>query len=88
MAKVAEGLITKLDARFLEQGVMDVMKIVYPLYWIQANVDVTFPRHLEVIRNFYSSRIHVDNPRMANLPLWSLPFSQVGIWMLNKACLS
>jgi hypothetical protein len=32
MAKVAKGLITKLDALFLEQGVMDVMRIVYRLY--------------------------------------------------------
>jgi hypothetical protein len=32
MAKAVEGLIVKLDARFLEQAIMDVMGIVYPQY--------------------------------------------------------
>jgi hypothetical protein len=32
MAEIAEGLIVELDARFPEQGIMDVMGIVYPQY--------------------------------------------------------
>jgi len=42
---------------------MDVMRIVHPLYWIQANVDVTFPQHLEVLRNFYSSPHPCGQPK-------------------------
>jgi hypothetical protein len=43
MVEVVEGLITKLDAQFLEQVVMDVMGIVDPQYWLQLYVNVTFP---------------------------------------------
>jgi hypothetical protein len=46
MAKAVEGLIAKLDVRFLEQVAMDAMGIVYSQYWLQANANVTFPRHL------------------------------------------
>jgi hypothetical protein len=30
--KVVEGWIVKLDARFIEQAVMDAMGIIYPQY--------------------------------------------------------
>ncbi len=53
MVKDAEGLIVELDAQFLEQTIMDV--IVYPQYWLQAYANVTFPWHLEVLKNFYCS---------------------------------
>jgi hypothetical protein len=43
MAKAVKGLITKLDARFFEQAVMDAMGIVYPQYWLQLDVNVRFP---------------------------------------------
>jgi hypothetical protein len=43
MAKVVEGLIVKLNACFFEQSILDAMGIVYPQYWLQANVKVTFP---------------------------------------------
>jgi hypothetical protein len=31
------------------------MGIVYPKYWLQANADMTFPWHLEVLMDFYGS---------------------------------
>jgi hypothetical protein len=42
MVEVMEGLIAELDARFIEQGAMDVMGIVYPQLWLQVDTDVTF----------------------------------------------
>jgi hypothetical protein len=42
MAEAVKGLIVKLDAQFLEQVVMDAMGIVYPQYWLQVDVNVTF----------------------------------------------
>jgi hypothetical protein len=34
VAKVVEGLIVELNARFFEQFVLDIMGIVYPQYWL------------------------------------------------------
>jgi hypothetical protein len=31
---------------------MDTMGIVYPQYWMQVDIEVTFPQHLEVIKGF------------------------------------
>lgn len=53
MIEVVESLILELDAWFLEQLVFDALGIVYLQYWLQANAEVTFPRHLEVLIGFY-----------------------------------
>jgi hypothetical protein len=55
VANVVEGLIAKLNVHFFEQSVLDVMGIVYPQYWLQENVKVTFPQHLENLKGFYYS---------------------------------
>jgi hypothetical protein len=53
MAKVVVGLIEELNVRFLKQLVLNAMGVVYPQYWLQANVDNIFPRHLKVLKSFY-----------------------------------
>ncbi len=64
------------------------MGIVCPQYYLQPNGETTFPQHLEMFKNIITTRVHVDKPRGRNLHLWFLPFFQVGICMLNKACLN
>jgi hypothetical protein len=63
MAKVAEDLIVGLDAQFPKQAVMDAMGIVYPQYWLQTNANVTFPQHLEVLKNFYCTPRPCGQPK-------------------------
>jgi hypothetical protein len=50
----------------LTHGVMDVLGIVYPQYWMQSEYDVTFVKHLQVIKlTFYSGKTHkVDDQDM------------------------
>lgn len=54
------------------------MGIVYMQYWLQADAEVTFLRHLEVLKGFYFSPQprgqyqggnHVDNIKEGNLLL-------------------
>jgi hypothetical protein len=52
MVEAVEGLRAKLDAQFVEHVAMDVMGIVYPQYWLQADANVKFPQHLEML-NFF-----------------------------------
>jgi hypothetical protein len=63
MAKAVEDLIVGLDAQFPRQVVMDAMGIVYPQYWLQTNANVTFPQHLEVLKNFYCSSHPCGQPK-------------------------
>jgi hypothetical protein len=43
---IANGLILKLDKRFLAQEFMNAIGIVYPQYWVQPKVALMFPTHL------------------------------------------
>jgi hypothetical protein len=43
MAEVAKSLILELDVQFLKQLMLNAMGIVYPQYWLQTDVKVTFP---------------------------------------------
>jgi hypothetical protein len=46
---------------FLAHGVMDVLGIVYPQYWSQLDCEMSFPKHLQVIKaTFCSSTQFVD----------------------------
>jgi hypothetical protein len=43
---------------FLAHGVMDALGIVYPQYWSQLDCEMSFPKHLQVIKaTFCSSKI-------------------------------
>jgi hypothetical protein len=55
MTEVVKSLILELDAQFPEQSMLDAMGIVYMQYWLQADAEVTFLRHLEVLKGFYFS---------------------------------
>ncbi len=48
-------MIAELNVQFLEQIVLDAMGVIYPQYWVQVATEMTFPRHLEVLRGFYST---------------------------------
>jgi hypothetical protein len=56
IAEVVVGLIEELDAQFLEYTILDAMGIVCPQYWLQAYAYMIFPRHLEVLKDFYGSK--------------------------------
>ncbi len=60
LARVEETLIQKLKTRFPTHGVMDVLEIVYPQYWLQAYCETTFSKHLVIIKTtFCSSKTHL-----------------------------
>jgi hypothetical protein len=84
MVEVVLGLIEKLDVRFPKQSVLDAIGVVYPQYWLQANVDNTFPQHLEVLKAFYCTPcpcgVAVDG-KSAPMVLAML---LVGTWMCNE----
>ncbi len=62
------------------------MGIVCPRYYLQANGETTFPRHLEMFKNIITTVSMWTSQQGEHL--WFLPFFQVGICMLNKACLN
>jgi hypothetical protein len=46
----SKNLVKKLETKFPTHGVMDVIGIMYPMYWLQPNHEASFPKHLEVIK--------------------------------------
>jgi hypothetical protein len=46
-------LIQELETRFPTHGVMDILGIVYPLYWLQLDCEASFPKHLEIIKTIF-----------------------------------
>jgi hypothetical protein len=61
LAKVVTGLIKELDARFPEQTIFNAMGIIYPQYWLQAYVNMFFPKHLEVLKKIYGNPRACEN---------------------------
>ncbi len=50
LTRVAKSLIRELEIMFLAHGVMDILGIVYPQYWLQLDCDAYFAKHLEVLK--------------------------------------
>ena len=50
MTKVAEALIAELETSFPANHVMDSLGIVFPQYWLQENVDMSFSAHLAILK--------------------------------------
>jgi hypothetical protein len=46
----SKNLVQKLETKFPTHGVMDVLKIMYPQYWLEPNQGASFPKHLKVIK--------------------------------------
>jgi hypothetical protein len=59
-------LIQDLEIRFPTHGVMNVLGILYPQFWVQLECDATFVKHLQVIKLvFCLGKTHkVDNQDM------------------------
>jgi hypothetical protein len=55
LARATETLIQELETRFLAHGVMDAFGIVYPQYWLQADCETFFPKHLIVMKTTFCS---------------------------------
>ncbi len=53
MVEGAKSLILDLDVWFSKQLVLNAMGIIYLQYWLQIDVEVTFPWHLEVLKGIY-----------------------------------
>ncbi len=52
-----ETLVEELETKFPMHGVMYVLGILYPQYWLQAYCETFFTKHLAVIKIvFYSSK--------------------------------
>jgi len=52
-------LIQELEIRLLTHGVMDVLGIVCVSYFLQLNSDVSFAKHLEILKIiFYYNKTH------------------------------
>ena len=53
MAGAAAQLIQELQRRFPEHAVLDALGIIYPQYWLQKDAEITFSKHLDVLKNWY-----------------------------------
>jgi hypothetical protein len=49
LVKEVENLM-ELEIKFPTHGVMNVLGIVYPQYWLQLDYDASFPNHLQVFK--------------------------------------
>jgi hypothetical protein len=47
VAGVVAQLIQELQRRFPEHIVLDALGIIYPQYWLQPDVEITFSKHLK-----------------------------------------
>jgi hypothetical protein len=50
VAGVVTQLIQELQRRFPEHTVLDALGIIYPQYWLQPDVEITFSKHM---KNWY-----------------------------------
>jgi hypothetical protein len=53
VAGAAAQLIQELQRRFPEHAVLDALGICYPQYWLQKDAEITFSKHLDVLKNWY-----------------------------------
>ena len=53
VAGAAAQLIQELQRRFPEHAVLDAFGICYPQYWLQKDAEITFSKHLDVLKNWY-----------------------------------
>jgi len=54
-------LSNELDRQFPQQELFDAFGIIYPQYWRQVGAEASFPKHLEVLKNFYCQAHSVNN---------------------------
>jgi hypothetical protein len=50
VARFATSLIHELDTKFPTHAIMDVLGIVYSQYWFHLDANVSFKKHLEVLK--------------------------------------
>jgi hypothetical protein len=50
----------ELEIKFQTHGVMNVLGIVYPQYWLQPDCDASFANHLQVFKVifYYGKTMH------------------------------
>lgn len=53
-------LVTKLEQRFPNHGLMNALGIIYPQYWLQLDCESTFAIHLSVIKQHYYTPKQLD----------------------------
>ena len=57
VAGMTTQLIQELQRRFPKHAVLDALGIIYPQYWLQPDVDITFSKHLDTLKNWYCNTI-------------------------------
>ena len=58
---MAEALIAELETRFPTNHIMHFFGIIFPEYWLQDNVDMSFSLHLAILKaTFYQPKLVVD----------------------------
>jgi len=50
---IAKGVTLELDKRFPAHELMNATGIVYPQYWVQLEVALMFPMHLQIFKSHY-----------------------------------
>jgi hypothetical protein len=68
---VGKKLIQELEIRFPTHGVMDVLGIVYSSYFLQLDSDVSFAKHLEILKIFFyynkTHKVDLENVMVQDL---------------------
>ncbi len=58
---VVDFLVAKLQVRFLVHKVIDSLGVVYPLYWLQCDVEKSICKHLDMIMTTFLSPKKLGN---------------------------
>jgi hypothetical protein len=53
VSDVAKKLVAELSSRFPSTDLMDALGIIYPQYWLDAETEQNFTRHLSIIKTTY-----------------------------------
>ncbi len=48
-----KGLIIEFDRSFWAQEVMNATSIIYLQYWVQLEIALRFPEHLQILKSHY-----------------------------------
>lgn len=59
-ADAAEKVLRELEVRFPAVPVVDALGVVYPQYWLQGDCEVSFRKHLTVLKDFYGESRYVE----------------------------
>lgn len=53
MVKIIKKNSSKMKTNLLIHEVLDTFGIIYPSYWLQKGVEISFTKHLAILEHYY-----------------------------------